>query len=92
MDENPYAPKARRKPGAFQVIVQGVDDANKATRHVAATVATEGAAIKRMVEILLQWEAAHGTIRPGTTVSVVHMADGGKVLALEYLGYQETLI
>lgn len=91
-DQNPYAPRKRTPPRAFQVIVQGTDDANKATRQVIATTATEGAAIKRLVEILLQWEASHGAIRPGTTVSVVHMADGGKVLSLEYLGYQETLI
>jgi len=72
--------------------VQGTDSANKATRQVIATVATESAAFKRMVEILLQWEASHGAIRPGTSVSIVHMHDGGKVFCMEYLGYQETLI
>lgn len=90
--DNPYEPRKRRAPGAYQVIVQGVDASNKATRQVIANVATESAAIKRMVEILLQWEASHSAIRPGTSVSVVHKADGAKVLCLEYLGYQETLI
>jgi hypothetical protein len=91
-DENPFATRRRTSARAFQVIVQGVDDDNKATRQVIASVATEGSAIKRLVQILLQWEASHGAIRPGTTVSVIHMHDGGKVLSLEYLGYQETLI
>lgn len=91
-DENPYKPRRQRPPGAYQVVVQGVDDTGKATRQVIATVATEVAAIKRLVEILNQWGVSHGAIRPGTKVSIVHMSDGGKVLFMEYLGYQETLI
>jgi hypothetical protein len=92
VDENPYAPRKRRPPGAFQVVVEGTDSTSRATRQVVATVATESAAFKRLVEILLQWEASHGAIRPGTKVSIVHMHDGGRVFCMEYLGYQETLI
>lgn len=91
-DENPYAPRRRSAPGAYHVVVQGFDDSHQPTRQTVARVATEFTAFKRAVDIIQQWQAAHGAIRPGTKVSIVHTADGGVVFHAEYLGYQETLI
>lgn len=91
-DENPYAPRRRSQPGAYHVVVQGFDDNHQATRQTIAKVATEFTAFKRLIDVLQQWQASHGAIRPGTTVSIVHTVDGGKVFHAEYLGYQETLI
>jgi hypothetical protein len=91
-DDNPYRANRGGQPKHFHVVVQGVDEYQRATRQVIAKVASESAAFKRLVEVLLQWEASHGAIRPGTKVSIVHATDGGKVFQMEYLGYQETLI
>jgi len=91
-DDNPYRTRAARTGRDFTVIIEGTEANGSATRATIARVATESAAFKRLVEVLLQWEASHGAIRPGTRVSIVHVPDGGKVFSMEYLGYQETLI
>lgn len=91
-DENPYRPTRKGSPGAYHVVVQGFDDNHQATRQTVAKVATEFTAFKRLIDVLQQWQAAHGAIRPGTKIAIVHTADGGTVFQAEYLGYQETLI
>ena len=77
----------------FEIIVTGKGSDHRGTRQRIGVAATEEAAFRRAIEVLLQWRDSHGAVQPGTMVSIVDLADGGKLFQAEYLGYEpQTLI
>jgi len=76
----------------YVVEVHGTDDAHKATRIPVRFAATEQTALRAVIEVLQQWAASQGAIRPGTKITIVDKNDGGQLFVAEYLGYGETLL
>ena len=79
---------AARSPTRFQVVVTSRDADERPTRQVISNHGQQSPAMIRTTEIIKQWAAAQGAIRPGTTVLVVDLIDGGTLFSATYLGHE----
>jgi len=75
----------------FVVMVLGLDERKMPTRTVISNHAHIDSALLAAANVVRQWAASHGAIRPGTRVVISDRDDGAKVFGAEYLGFEEDL-